>query len=226
MISGTSSRLKHLEAEVSHAQNLLVLKTGTVSELATKQKTLKAQLRRSRRESRGHAIRADALESRLDELAQILQTATADRDQLREDLARSLDTVDRLGREREEIVARHDLECTRLQNEIKRIAGVAAEARAEVSERIRERDRFEHLNAELQRKMEQMHLTIFQVETRAAAAEDRAVLAEAKIGRVLSVLSEPTAADAAVTMTTGTTTPPAPMAAALVAAPAAAQGHT
>ena len=64
MYSGTSSRLKHLEAEVSHAQNLLVLKTGTVSELAAKQKTLKAQLRRSRRESRDHATRADALESR------------------------------------------------------------------------------------------------------------------------------------------------------------------
>ena len=98
MYSGTSSRLKHLEAEVSHAQNLLVLKTGTVSELAAKQKTLKAQLRRSRRESRDHATRADALESRLDELAQMLQLCGVDRDQLRDDLAQSLDTVDRLGR--------------------------------------------------------------------------------------------------------------------------------
>jgi FtsZ-binding cell division protein ZapB len=94
-------------AELNHVTSLLGYTTQSLEELKERLRRLAKTLKQSKQKHAYECARANALETRLEELAQLLQLVTDDRDNLRAECIREGETIRFQTQEREDQQLKH-----------------------------------------------------------------------------------------------------------------------
>ena len=79
--------------ELSHVTSLLSTRLSSVEELKQRLRKKTSELNKCKKKKQYETARANALEVRLEEIAQLLQIVTQDRDNLRTDVVGKTETI-------------------------------------------------------------------------------------------------------------------------------------
>ena len=145
------------QAEILHLENLLQLRSTSVQELTIKVNSLQKSLNRSTSNATNSQTRSLALETRIEEIAQLLQIITSDRDSCRSDCVRHTETINIQTQEREEMVKNHSQSLQERTELINRLHAVIKE----------DKDKY----AQLERTNVEQHTTITHAERQAKEQE-------------------------------------------------------
>ena len=188
--AGRISRISQLQQELLHVENLLSMRSSSVEELTSKVRSLSLELKTSSKRANFEYSRASALENRIEEIAQLLQIVTNDRDSVREDCARHIETINIQTKEREDLLLRHDHELKIRSESVEHLHNVISEEKDRSACLDRQNMEQRAAAIDLVNTVSSQAIELEKLREQLLAERKRAENAEAKCTAILNVLTE------------------------------------
>jgi chromosome segregation ATPase len=187
--------------ELSHVTSLLSTRLSSVEELKQRLRKKTSELNKCKKKKQYETARANALEVRLEEIAQLLQIVTQDRDNLRTDVVGKTETIKIQTQERVEQNLKHDLDLSEKRKKINQLQEdvnkqkhmcnqLEQELQAERASSSQELQAERATSALLLRTTELQAIELNKVKQQLADALGRAEKTENKIESILSIIKQ------------------------------------